>query len=201
MKILKTRNPNAKKLNVKEKATELYKKIGKKNLIVIVSVLVIGLAVYLNWYLFAGMESGTPTGGVGTGGDISANLQGGADTDAGNIGEDNYFAASLISRKRARDEAIEVLETVVSSGASEDAAAQALSDISRIAADIENEANIESLVKSKGFDDCVAVISGDEINIIVKSSGLLPNEIAQIKEIVYVSANILPENVKIIEKA
>ena len=201
MKILKARNPDAKKLNVKEKVTDLYKKIGKKNLIIIASVLVIGLAVYLNWYLFSGIEANTPAAGTGTGADISANLQGGGTSGDAGTDDDNYFAASLISRKRARDEAIEVLETIVSSGASEDAAAQALLDISRIAADIENEANIESLIKSKGFSDCVAVISGDEINIIVKSSGLMPNEVAQIKEIVYISANILPENVKIIEKA
>ena len=200
MKILKARNPDAKKLNVKEKVTDLYKKIGKKNLIIIASVLVIGFAVYLNWYLFSSIDTTPPAAGTGTGADISANLQGGSTGGDASEG-DNYFAASLISRKRARDEAIEVLETIVSSGASEDAAAQALIDISRIAADIENEANIESLVKSKGFSDCVAVISGDEISIIVKSSGLMPNEVAQIKEIVYVSANILPENVKIIEKA
>ena len=61
---------------------------------------------------------------------------------------------------------------------------------------------IEELVKSKGFSECVAVLSGNGINIIVKNDeeALLPNQIAQIKEIAYKSAGVLPENVVIIEK-
>ena len=77
---------------------------------------------------------------------------------------------------------------------------EALLQISQIAEDIENEAAIESLVKGKGFSDCVAVISGDAANVIVRSSALLPNEVAQIQEIVYETAGILPAHVKIIEK-
>ena len=71
----------------------------------------------------------------------------------------------------------------------------------RIALDIEREANIETLVTAKGFAQCVAVVNGDSANVIVKSDGLLPNEIAQINEIVYEQAGIVPANVKIIEKS
>ena len=81
-----------------------------------------------------------------------------------------------------------------------DVQSDALAQISQIAADIEREAAIESLVRGKGFSDCVAVISGGNANVIVRSSALLPNEVAQIQEIVYETAGILPANVKIIEK-
>ena len=77
---------------------------------------------------------------------------------------------------------------------------QALADIATIAATIETEANIESLIKAKGFEECVAVINGDKANIIVKSDGLKPNELSQILEIVYLQADILPANVTISEK-
>jgi len=97
---------------------------------------------------------------------------------------------------------MEVLRTVVDSEeAIEAVKGQALSDITRIALDIEREANIETLITSKGFAQCVAVVNGDSANIIVQSNGLLPNEIAQINEIVYEQAGILPANVNIIEKA
>ena len=56
---------------------------------------------------------------------------------------------------------------------------QALADIAAIAATIEKEANIESLIKAKGFEECVAVINGDKANIIVKSEGLKPNQLSR----------------------
>ena len=65
---------------------------------------------------------------------------------------------------------------------------------------IENESNIETLIKAKGFEECVAVINGEKANVIVKSEGLQPNDLSQILEIVYLQAGILPENVTIMEK-
>ena len=78
--------------------------------------------------------------------------------------------------------------------------ADALDSIAQIAKDIECEANIETLILSKGFAQCIAVVNGDTASIIVKTDGLLPSEIAQISEIVYEQAGILPTNLKIIEK-
>ena len=96
---------------------------------------------------------------------------------------------------------MEVLQGVVDDAASLDAAKeQALADIAAIAATIEKEANIESLIKAKGFEECVAVINGDKASIIVKSEGLKPNQLSQILEIVYLQADILPANVTISEK-
>ncbi|MBR6534049.1 MAG: SpoIIIAH-like family protein [Clostridia bacterium] len=185
MKIFKTGDPNKRKIKIKE----IIEKIGKRNLAIAGAVLVIGFAVYLNWFLFKDISSSAPP----------AEDAGSQNVQAQN---DSFFTSSLINRNRARDEAMEVLQTVLDSGASNEASQAAMADIARIASEIEKEANIEELVKSKGFKDCVAVISGESINIIVKcdSEALLPNQIAQIKEIAYTGADILPENVVIIEK-
>ncbi len=183
--------------NIFEKAKGVFSKAGRRNIVIACSVILIGTAICLNWILFAddskdltddGIKAGTPSGNAS---------YVGADSD-----EDNaYFAASMVSRQRARDEAMEVLQTVVeNSDTVESVKNQALGDISRIALDIEREANIETLIKSKGFEECVAVVSGTTANIIVKSDGLMPNEIAQITEIVYEQANIDPANIKIVEK-
>lgn len=181
---------------------------NKRHLAAAASVLVIGFAVYLNWAmaddgnavitdgadvldLQGYSEEGLPEGGM-----IADVLS----VDDPALGDD-YFAVSQINRQRARDEAIAVLQDVVDGAANlSDVQSDALSQISQIAADIEKEAAIESLVRGKGFSDCVAVISGGNVNVIVRSSALLPNEIAQIQEIVYETAGILPANVKIIEK-
>ena len=171
------------------------KKFGVRNLVIVLSVLLIGVAVYVNWALFGG--SAEPDD------DLNAGLPGETDdvTPSGNEEETTYFAASQIERQRARDEAIEVLQGVVDDADALDSAKeQALADIAAIAATIEKEANIESLIKAKGFEECVAVINGDKANIIVKSEGLQPNQLSQILEIVYLQADILPENVTIAER-
>ena len=78
--------------------------------------------------------------------------------------------------------------------------AEAQAKISRIATDIQNEANIETLVKAKGFEECVAVIGDGAVSVIVKAEALQAKETAQILSIVYETTGIAPENVSIINK-
>ena len=107
----------------------------------------------------------------------------------------------VLSRRQARDEAMEVLQGVVDSDSAVDQMkTDAMEDMRRIADEIALEANIESLIVSKGFEQCVAVLNGDSASVIVKSDGLLPNEVSQISEIVYEQAGVLPANLNIIEK-
>ena len=171
-----------------------FLKIGKRNLIIIGAVAVIGLAVCLNIMLFSGSGDGykgydEPSGVTGSGsGELSAS--------------DSYFVSAQVSRQRARDEAMEVLQSVVDNeGAAEAVKTQALADLSKLAMAIEQEANIETLIMAKGFEKCVAVISDDTARIIVSGSGLTPAQIAQINEIVYEQAKISPVNITITEKA
>ena len=166
--------------------------VGTRTIVVVCSVLLIGLAVILNYVLADTgdvIENFEPVGEI-------------ADGESELSVSDTYFASSILSRDRARDEAIEVLKTVVNNEAAlEDAKSAALTDIARIAGEIESEANIETLIKSKGFEDCIAVVTGSNANIIVKSDGLMENELSQIKEIVYEQAGIDPVNIKIVEKS
>ncbi len=182
---------------------KVWKKFGVRNLVIVLSVLLIGVAVYVNWTLFGGADNVDDPKDDLTGAQTNADGENGSSTPADGDQNDNtsFFAASQIERQRARDEAIEVLQSVVDDASALDVAKeQALADIAAIAATIEREANIESLIKAKGFEECVAVINGDKANIIVKSEGLKPNELSQILEIVYLQADILPANVTISEK-
>ena len=178
------------------------KKAGKRNLVICASVLIIAVAVCINWAILSGnsfTDGQLPTGSEGNG-----ESNGGGTVDTGNSDNENvasYFASVQISRQQARDEALEVLQMVIASeSAMEDAKSEAIESVNRIADEIAAEANIETLVMAKGFEDCVAVISDGSASVVVKTGGLLPSEIAQIMEIVYEQAQITPENVKIIEK-
>ena len=72
----------------------------------------------------------------------------------------------------------------------------------QIAKDIENEATIENLIKAKGFDECVAIISEGNCSVVVSITepSLAANQIAQIKEIVIDTAGIVPSAIKIISR-
>ena len=184
---------------IRDKAAVLVERIGRRGMVVICAVFLVGVAVALNILLFSGEKS---TAGSDLAIDKSA-----LEAAAGTAGNDEtqsvykYFEAMQLSRRQARDEAMEVLLSVAESEtAVEEMKAEAMNSIAQIAHDIESESNIETLILSKGFARCVAVVNGDSASVIVKSAGLLPNEIAQISEIVYEQAGIVPANLKIIEK-
>lgn len=196
-----------KKVNIKQgfqKAAafckESVKKVGKRNWIIILSIAAIGGAVALNYALFS-----DPISTIGYGAGNMEDTYGAVDNQPTNTpaeGDSTYFATTVLARQKARDEALEVLQTVVDSAeALSDTKSQAFADISQIAKDIESEANIEALVSAKGFENCIAVVNGSTVNVIVKSDGLLESEIAQINEIVYEQSGVLPANIRIVEKA
>ena len=172
-----------------------FLKIGKRNLIIIAAVVLVGLSVCLNIILFS---NNTKDGYTGY--EEPSGATGGQNSGTQNV-SDNYFASALVSRQRARDEAMEVLQGVVdTAGNSEEVKSQALSDIAKLAMAIEQEANIETLIMSKGFEQCVAIINGDSARIVVAGKDLTPAQLAQINSIVYEQAGIVPANITITEK-
>ncbi len=183
-----------------QKFKAIVLKIGKRNIAIACSVLLIGVAVLLNWILFSNAK---PSDGYDGYDQPTGNV---TDTpNQGNTNVDNadntYFSATQVSRQRARDEALEVLQSVVDNpDASEAVKTEALAGISAIAEEIQKEANIESLITAKGFEQCVAVLNGDTASIIVSADELLPAQLAQINTIVYEQTGIAPSGITIINK-
>jgi stage III sporulation protein AH len=178
-----------------EKTKKILSSKTARSVVVTMAVLLIGLAVYLNYRWFY-----DPVDSLGYGdNNMDDNYSDSVDTGADSAND--YFAAALLTRQQSRDEAIDVL-TLVSSSADADEAtkAEAQAKISRIATDIQNEANIEALVKAKGFEECVAVIGEGSVSVIVKAESLQAKETAQILSIVYETTGVAPENVSIINK-
>lgn len=182
-------------VSVLDRVKDFLAKIGRRNLIIIGAVLLVGVAICLNWVLFAGNDNDGYDYGDGSG-------------TAGNVVENEtdevlaYFASTQVSRDRAREEALAVLQSVVDSASADSAEkAQALEDIATIANNIEAEANIEAMVMAKGFEQCIAIINDGMCTVVVMTDGLLASHMSQINEIVYEQAGIKPVNVKYIQKS
>jgi stage III sporulation protein AH len=190
---------------VKDITLKTVKRINKKAAVAVGAVIVLLGAIVLN-YILLPEDKNEAAGKLDVALDLKDVSQAVAEKEkeeqtAANAEEKaSVFAEMTMSRRKARDEAMEVLTGVAQSSTAIDSMKQeALGEIQKIADYIECEANIESLIMAKGFEECVAIVNGDTASVIVKSDGLLDTEVAQISEIVYNQAGIHPDNLNIIE--
>ena len=187
---------------------DFFKKMGKRNLIIAGAVIMIGLAVYVNWIFFAGDnkdDSFNYDQSAGMNTNYGTTLGTGSNTgDQNSTSADanSYFSSVQVSRQKARDEALEVLNSVVDNdNATDQVKAEAVAEIRQIASEMENEAKIESLIKTKGYAQCIAVISGENVSIVLQHEGeLSAAALAQINAIVYEQTGISPAGISIITR-
>ncbi|MBO5967733.1 MAG: SpoIIIAH-like family protein [Clostridia bacterium] len=189
---------NTKWDTMKEKVKGFCVKVGKRNFVIFGAVLLIAAAVTVNLIIFSRADEGGFDYEQPAGMNPEDTAPSTENTDAS---VDSYFSSVQVSRQRSRDEAIEVLQSVVDNASSTEAARnEALAEINKLAGVMATESNIETLVLAKGFEECVAVISGESARIVVRSDGLTAAQISQINEIVYTEAGILPTGITIIER-
>ncbi len=198
-------------------------KLQKRQLILSVLIIALGAAVYLNWQfadnssiLTATTESlNNSTSNEKTLGDTTyvsteadESAQNAESTQENANSNDNgmttsateYFSSARLARKQARDTANESLKTSIdSSNVTEDSKKSAVEQSAKIASNIEAEANIESLVKAKGFKDCMAFVENGQCTVSVFSTGLLDSEAIIIKDTVASQTGLTYNNIKIVE--
>lgn len=115
---------------------------------------------------------------------------------------DDYFTNARLERQKARDGAISTLkETTVNESVSQEERDRATSGIESLANGAVSESRIETLVKAKGFEDCVTLINSDGVNVIVKvnEEGLSAADASKIRDIVVAEAKVKPNQIKIVE--
>ena len=113
-----------------------------------------------------------------------------------------YFSNARLSRQQSKDEALSILQTTLSDdNASADAKTSAEAAIAAMATNAVSESRIESLVMAKGFPDCVAIIDGNTVSVVVStpSDGLIGSDVAKIKDIVIAETQIGADKIRIIE--
>ena len=97
----------------------------------------------------------------------------------------NYFAQAKIDREIKRDEALEVLESVLNSTeSSEEAKLSAETEIFTLAEYTQKEVNAENLIKAKGFGDAIVFMNDESVSVAVESEGLSENDATVISEAV-----------------
>lgn len=188
--------------------------MGKRQLVLAALVVALGAAVYLNWQ-FSGNNliatnavtsvpgreygqaqlantsavSGVPKKSSSTSSDVKTNAA-----------VSTYFSEANLSRQKARDKELELVEKVISDTKSNDAAKKvAVAQAALIAQNILRENNIESLIKAKGFTDCIVFIQNSECSVVVKTKDSTQDNAIVIKDIVAGQAGITYDKIKIVE--
>ena len=108
-----------------------------------------------------------------------------------------YFAQIRLSRQKARDEAVELLQETIAYAEGEDTSTSNTA-LEGIIADALAESQIESLVVAKGYADCVAYISEDGVFLAVAApeSGL--THVSLVADIVLSQTNFKLSDIRVI---
>lgn len=190
--------------------------IGKRHLVLAGLLIALGAAVYLNWQ-FAPTETILDTSGgskssyseegyiavsTNTVSDSSASADI-ADQDAVETAvTKDLFAQTREERQKTRQEALDTIEDIIEDASLDKSQKeQAVNSAARIAENMDREASIELLIKAKGYEDCVVVISDAQVNVVlpVPAEGLKSSDAAIIRDIVVGQLDISPASIKIIE--
>lgn len=185
----------------------------KKQIILAALVLALGTAVYLNWQFSSNQDliddnSIMSTKELGEAQFVSntttqeqseENKEDKKEEEPQNSSE--YFSKAKSTRQKARDEATEMIKEILEDTKSSDQAkSEAIKKASDVAKNIEQEANIESLIKAKGITDCLAFIQNDECSVVVGGGETLNENLAiAIKDIIAGQGGISPDKIKIVE--
>lgn len=186
-------------------------KLWKRNAVVVIIVLFVGVAVYLNWSYgqTAGLDSEAETTGKLLGEALLVNgesdenkaqeIQTGAQGEKAQTG---YFAAARLNRQQARDSALEILQQAAADAmADQGIIDEANASIQSLADNTLVEAQIENLVIAKGYKDCVCYINENSASVVVAATetGLTETDTARIAEIVMEETGLTAGQIKIIE--
>ena len=179
----------------------------KRNLVTVIIVLFICVAVYFNLDGGAVISDADRLTGDFEETDVKINdkaesAQGKEIGSDEKQGKDDYFENARLEKQKARDTAITTLkESSNTESLSQETRDSAAKSIETISTNAVCETRIETLIKAKGFDECVALINDNGVNVIVKSSKgeMAAADTTKIKDIVCSETEFLPSQIKIIE--
>jgi len=178
-------------------------KIQKRHIVLAALVLALGSAVYLNWqFQDVSKLSADTSKELGAATYVNANS---TDDEATQVAKqtttsEQYFSKAIVERQQSRDEAVEIAtKAVESSDSSDDAKTRAVEQLSKIEDTIIKESNIESLVKAKGFSNCLCIVSDKSCTVSVPKKELKKNSPLIIKDVVLSQLEIEFSKIVIVE--
>ena len=147
------------------------KYFNRKNVTFCLLLVLLGVSAFLNWKYSSG--AGEEAKVLGEAAYVSNAVE----------VEEDVFDTMKIERNTARDESLKSLNEVINNpNTTEGAKTDAENTVLFINQARVQEADCESILKNKGIKDVMVSITQSGVNVFVKKSELLPNEVAIITE-------------------
>lgn len=198
-------------------------KLGKKELVLTGLVLTLGAAVYLNWQfssntdLLSGANAVSVSKELGEAefvntssdkkvGESSTEKSSAKATEkhtsnkapASASNSDEYFAQAKLDREETQDKIAEMTQEILKSVEENDTVkSEAVAKAAQLATILEQQTNVESLIKAKGFENCLVFIQNGECSIVVKDSTLTDEDTLIIKDIATGQTGVSIDKIKI----
>ena len=176
------------------------KQVWKKRAVVVSVLLLVCAAVYMNWRYTDNIQKNA---GKTLGQTTLVSSQDGekGQEPAAAPAEDDYFATARLSRKQARDNAINMLKDAsTDENADQSVLNEASETLQVLASYTVAESQIENLVTAKGYVDCVAFMGAESVSVVVDDpDGLDATDVARIMDIVVQETGYEPTQIKVLE--
>lgn len=169
----------------------------KRNLTILTVVLFVAAAVYFNWSYnnrFGAAETDRVMA------EDTAMEEAMAQESAAPVSD--YFSEARLTRQQTRDEAMRLLENAVEAdGASQETIDSVMTAISAMAQESVTETQIENILLSKGYADCVATVTAEGVSVAVPApeEGLTSEQVAAITDAVTADTEYTASQLKVVE--
>lgn len=177
-------------------------KFQKKHIVLAALVLALGTAVYVNWQ-FTDNNTNKTSKELGSASYVNATVASTNDeavqTSALTKDQQNYFSTERTKRQETQDEILEKAQKSFDlENASEEDMTEAQKNVEQMLKIFTIQDSIESIIKAKGFSECLCYISDSGVTIIVPNSELNDTSALVIDDAVTSHYKVSFENISIV---
>lgn len=112
----------------------------------------------------------------------------------------DFFTEYRLERDKIRSERSDLLREIIQNAKTEDSKHQAQETILKMTLEKQREAEMESLIKAKGFADALVFVRDNSVSAVVKTTALTKEEVIQVAEVVSRVAGVKPEDITVSAK-
>ncbi len=180
-------------------------KFQKRHVVLASLILALSAAVFINWQFSDERLNQSDEVSKELGAATYVNTDTATGDEIANVAKqtdktDEYFAKAVLEREQAQDKAIEIAqETLTMADSSDEAKTQAVNQLNKLEDNIVIQSGIESILKGKGFSQCVCFVTDNACTVTILKKDLTDNAPLIIKDAVMSQFEIDFNNIKIIE--
>ena len=175
-------------------------KFQKKYIVAASLVLALGTAVYVNWQM-SGAQATSKQLGEATyvNATVTATEDEAVQTVSLSSKQENYFATERTKRQETQDDVLdEANEVFELENASEEDISKAQETVEKILKNFTVQDSIESIIKAKGFSECLCYISDEGVTVIVPDSELNDTSVLVINDSVTSHYDVSYEDISVV---